>query len=166
MNLVTNVVRVVALFATGLLAGVFFADWLGIVPMLETLSASDYVRIEQDLIHHYDPAMPIEGITALLACLALFALTWKERRGPAFPFIAAGVALMVLSTVVTVAMGVPSNQAILALHADAVSPDWAAIRAHAGAVNGARALLTVLSFLALVIGICRPVGPGREGDAR
>jgi len=35
--------------------------------MLDTLSAGDYVRIEQDLIQHYDPAMPIEGITAFLA---------------------------------------------------------------------------------------------------
>lgn len=110
--------------------------------------------------------MPIEGITAFLACLALLALTWKERRSPAFPFIAAGVALMVLSTAVTVAMGVPSNKAILALRADAVSADWTAIRGHAAAVNGARALLTVLSFLALAIGICRPAGAGREGDAR
>lgn len=155
MRLATQVVRVVALFFTGLLAGVFFADWLGIVPMLDTLSATDYVRIEQDLIHHYDPAMPIEGITAFLACVALLALLWKERRGAAFPFVATGVVLMVLSTVVTVAMGVPSNKAILALRADAPAADWAAIRSHAGAVNGARALLTVLSFLALVIGLGR-----------
>lgn len=105
---------VVAVVATGLVAGVFFAFSTFVMPGLRRLRDQDGLRAMQG-INEAAPASPL-FMLALLGTAVLgiglggWALTDLDR--PAAPYLLAGGVLYLVAVVVTVVFHVPRNDAL------------------------------------------------------
>lgn len=72
-----DVLRVLAVLCSGVVAGVFTAVTLSVMPALARLPAPTYIRIHRLLGRGYHPTMPIVVLTVLLGDLALVLITTK-----------------------------------------------------------------------------------------
>jgi hypothetical protein len=144
---------VVSMVTTGLVAGVFVSEYIGISPVLRALGAEDYVQIKQAIIRAYNPAMPLLGIGGSITYVAWLLMLWKEqRRSKLFRWAAMGFALLTASTVTTMLGELPANATILAMNPTAPPADWSVLRFHTMRVIEARTLLMVLAFGCLALG--------------
>ncbi len=146
-----------AMITTGLVAGVFLSEYLGISPVLRALPAGDYLRMKQAIIRAYNPAMPILGIGGSILYVAWLVMMWKARLSSSFRYGALGFALLVASTATTIIGELPANERILAMRAEEPPPDWEALRQSTMTVIDVRTLLMVLAFVCLTVGSSHPL---------
>lgn len=105
---------------SGLMAGVQFAVALSVVPTLATLKEDDAVHLHSILGRHYDPTMPIVGLTTIAADLVGARVSKGTTR---VALIAAAVAMLGVSTVSHLG-NVPVNRRIRARDAGEASAEW------------------------------------------
>ncbi|WP_410874427.1 DUF1772 domain-containing protein [Nocardia sp. A7] len=143
-----------ALLSTGLVAGVFFAYAISVMPALARTSDRTLIEVMQKVnIVIINPwfmfaFMGTVGFTALAAVLHL----GKDQRSTLI-WIGIAVALSVIAFAVTAALNVPLNEALDAAGDPASIVDTAAVRADYEAAwvrwNLARTVLTTAAFLVL-----------------
>ena len=152
MKMLTRFCCIIALATTGLVAGVFFSEWLGISPVLRVLNAEDYIRMKQAIITAYNPAMPILGIGGSVFYVLWLILEWRNGRSPKFIWALAGFILLTISTAISIGGELPANKEILTLSAQNPAANWEALRLTTLRVIEIRTAFSVLSFIALCIG--------------
>ncbi|ALG10912.1 DUF1772 domain-containing protein [Kibdelosporangium phytohabitans] len=135
------------LLCNGLAAGVLVGTLLGGWPLMDTLSAPQYVHAHAFFSTRYDPFMPVCLMTTIVAdvVLSLFADPVASRA------LFASAALATLSTVViSFTKNVPVNRWIRTVDPDSLPADFAERdpRRHWGKWNRARAGLTVVALVA------------------
>ncbi len=158
MNPILRFSYLVTLLSTGLVAGVFFSERLGITPVLNTLPAGDYLRFKQAIIQAYNPAMPIIGIGgSLFYILWLVLLRQKYGTSRTFTFGLIGFLLLVASTLTTVTGELPANRQILALSARQPAQNWSELRQSTTRTIEVRTALMLLAFLFLAIASSCPL---------
>jgi uncharacterized membrane protein len=151
MRPVLRLVYALTMLTTGLVAGVFFSEYLGLVPVLRGLPAGEYVRMKQAVIAAYNPAMPILGIGGSVFYVAWLVMLRKQRRSRTFLWGLAGFVLLMISTAVTMVGELPANAQVLAMAADHPAPNLDELRRTTVTVITVRTLLTLLSFACLVL---------------
>lgn len=72
-----DVLRVLAVLCSGVVAGVFTAVTLSVMPALALLPAPTYIRVHRLLGQGYHPTMPIVVLIVLLGDFALALITTK-----------------------------------------------------------------------------------------
>jgi len=111
----------VALMGSGLVAGVFFAIAVSVMPTLMTLPSGVYMPIHRSLGKGYHPVMPLIVVVLLVAELGLTVLV------PATPsrllFGAAAVATVGVQLISQLG-NVPINKRVQAADEDALPADW------------------------------------------
>ncbi|MFE1596636.1 DUF1772 domain-containing protein [Nocardia sp. NPDC058705] len=145
---------VLALLSTGLVAGVFFAYAISVMPALARTSDRTLIEVMQKVnIVIINPwfmfaFMGTVGFTALAAALHL----GGDHRTTLI-WIGIALALSVIAFAVTAALNVPLNEALDAAGDPAAIADTAAVRADYESAwvrwNIARTVLTTASFLVL-----------------
>jgi len=117
----THLLHVAALVGTGVVAGVFFAVAVSVLPALRALPPDRYVQAHQLLGRGYHPSMPLI-VTASLGCdiaLALLAPT------PARQALYVGAALLLIGVQVVSQFGnVPINKVVNRVDPDDLPADW------------------------------------------
>ena len=148
---------VVAVVATGLMAGVFFAFSTFVMPGLRRLADEDGLRAMQG-INKAAPASPLfmlglVGTAVLGVGLAVWALTDLDR--PAAPYLLAGALLYLATLVVTGIYHVPRNDALGLVDPAAPGAGEAWRRYYGGWVlwNHVRTLAPTASMVAYVLAL-------------
>jgi uncharacterized membrane protein len=120
--MLSQVMAVVSLMTTGIVAGVFFAVAVSVLPALFALPAGQYVVAHRLLGQGYHPVMPLLVSTALIADVALAIL------GPAATtrsLAVAGAAALAGVQFVSQFGNVPINRVVHATDPDSIRADWA-----------------------------------------
>ncbi|MBF6085055.1 DUF1772 domain-containing protein [Nocardia cyriacigeorgica] len=145
---------VLATVATGLIAGVFYAYAISVMPALARMDDRALIQTMQKInVVIINPAFMIGfigtvGFTALAALLHLGA----DRRMTLL-WVAIGLVLNVIAFAVTIALNVPLNDQLMAAGDPAAIADPAAVRAEFESAwvrwNIVRAVLHTLAFVVL-----------------
>ncbi|MFG3549061.1 DUF1772 domain-containing protein [Streptomyces sp. NPDC047725] len=110
-----------AVIGSGIVAGVFFAVAVSVLPAVQTLPADRYVELHRKLGEGYHPVMPLVVTVGVLADLVLLFLADDGAARALF-----GTALLAMVGVQVVSQfgNVPINKRVHALDPAAVPADW------------------------------------------
>lgn len=120
-NVLRVTLLVIAVVGSGMIAGVFFAVAVSVLPTLFTIPADRYVEMHQKLGKGYHPAMPLIANITMIAdiVLAVLAPTTVTRA----LFIAVVVLIVGVQCVSHLA-NVPINRQVHAVDSGAIPEDW------------------------------------------
>jgi uncharacterized membrane protein len=157
-----------ATVTTGLIAGVWFAFTVSVMPALGRSDDRTYVEVMQNINEVIEnPAF----FAALFGALVLTAVSaWQQRRTPRGRWATAALVLYVLVFVVTSAANVPLNNELAAAGAPDRIPDPAAVRENFedpwALWNTVRTVLTTAALLCLwrVTSLLRTARPDQAGQ--
>ncbi|MEV5708055.1 DUF1772 domain-containing protein [Actinoallomurus sp. NPDC052274] len=116
-----QVLAVVALLGNGIVAGVFFAVAVSVLPTLFALPAGRYVETHRLLGRGYHPAMPLIVNAATVSALALVFLV--HGMADRLLFLTAGVLLIGVQAVSHLG-NVPLNRSLHGIDPERLPSDW------------------------------------------
>ncbi|GAA3702956.1 DUF1772 domain-containing protein [Nonomuraea antimicrobica] len=116
----TALLEVVAIVGSGIVAGVFLAIAVSVLPALRALPADRYIDMHRRLGKGYHPIMPLTVNGGMFADLVLVFLA----PVPARYLFAAAFVLMLGTQGVSHLANVPINKRIHAMDPAALTPDW------------------------------------------
>ena len=117
----TQLLTVVAITGTGIVAGVFFAIAVSVLPTLFAMAPAQYVWTHQLLGKGYHPVMPLV-VTVALVCDVVLAVLVDGPTARVL-FVAAAV-LLVAVQVVSQFGNVPINREVNKVRPEAIPSDW------------------------------------------
>ncbi len=137
-------------FGIGLFAGLLYTFQQGVIPTLNTLTATEYARVEQGLIRALD-AFPtgVIVVATLSMLLPLYPMIrlWNQRNSRYWQLTLLGWALFFFGVgVFTIVLNVPINNYVLTWDPAAPPADWEAARSNWNMLNAIRTPVNYLSF--------------------
>jgi uncharacterized membrane protein len=147
------IVRFVALVATGLLAGIFLGDRMGLGFARPALPASSFVQLQQIQHVHFVRMMPVLQIAALLSTLTWLFLLRADVRSSQFAVIALAAICLLVVFGMTMAINVPINNTLMTWNASAPPGDAMEIWKRWEQVNTVRAIISPIGFALQVLGL-------------
>ena len=140
-------VQIVALFATGLLAGIFFGDRMGNSYARPKLPAGSFVTFQQIQNARFARMMPLPILAAGVASALWMVLLRKRVDTPDFLLVAAGTLALVICVGITRAVNIPINNLVAKWSASSPPQDVSRIWKRWERVHTARTAFAVLAFL-------------------
>ena len=152
MNLLP-IVRFIALVATGLLAGIFLGDRMGLGFARPALPATSFVQLQQIQHVHFVRMMPVLQIAALLSTLTWLFLLRSDVRSSQFAVVALAAICLLVVFGLTMAINVPINNTLMTWNASAPPGDAMEIWKRWEQVNTVRAIISPVGFTLQVLGL-------------
>jgi uncharacterized membrane protein len=115
------VVQIVALFATGLLAGIFFGDRAGNTYARARLTPEGFVAFQREQNRKFAAMMPLPILAAVVASSAWLVMMRNRAGTPEFWLAAAGTAALVLVVAITRIVNIPINHRVDAGQGEAIA---------------------------------------------
>ncbi len=115
------VVQIVAVFATGLIAGILFGDRAGNSYARIKLSPDAFVAFQREQNKRFAAMMPLPILAAVVASAAWLVLMRDRAETPAFWLAAAGTAANLLVVAITRIVNIPINNRVEAAQAEPVA---------------------------------------------
>jgi hypothetical protein len=144
-------VQGIAVFATGLIAGILFGDRAGNSHARPRLPAPAFLVFQREQNRRFAAMMPLPILAAVVASSAWLVLIRARAGAPEFALAAAGTACLLLFVAITRMVNIPINRRVDA--GDAAGwPRWE--RAHT-----ARTVFAVLAFLCELAALAVSRGP-------
>lgn len=153
------VLKVVALCAAATVAGGTVTIWRGFPP--QGLSPVAFVEMQQDAIRGLNVFLPVAGLLAIVATLAL---VWLEQ-GAQRRWLLMALGLFVAAGIVTRFGNQPINAIVMGWTPDAPPKGWEVLRDRWWTLHLLRTALTGSGYLALTLGCLLPIAPGRFAGA-
>jgi uncharacterized membrane protein len=149
-----RIIHLLYTFGVGLFAGLLYTFEQGVIPMLNTLTGPEYAKVEQGLIRALD-AMPfgVIGVATLSMLLPLYPLVrlWSKRNTSFWRLTAIAWVLFFFGVgVLTIALNVPINNAVLTWDIANPPADWETARSTWNFYNTIRTPINYVSFLLLI----------------
>jgi uncharacterized membrane protein len=141
-------------FGTGLFAGLLYAFEQGVIPMLNSLNATEYAIVQKGLIINLDGfptgVIVVATISMLLPLYPIIKL-WKQRHSSFWKLTFAGWLLFCFGvSVFTIVLNVPVNEYVKTWDIGNPPADWEAARAKWNLLNKIRTPLNLISFLLFI----------------
>jgi len=155
------VIRFVAIFLTGLLAGIHFGDRMGASFARPKLSPSGFVTFQQEQIAHFARMMPALSVVAILSSVTWLVLIWSQLGTAAVVFLALGTLAFIVVAILTRSVNVPINKQVMTWSAASPPSDVMEIWARWERVHTIRTVLAVLGFACELIAL----GLSKNGPA-
>ena len=152
MNLLP-IVRFIALVATGLLAGIFLGDRMGLGFARPALPATSFVQLQQIQHVHFVRMMPVLQIAALLSTLTWLFLLRSDVRSSQFAVVALAAICLLVVFGLTMAINVPINNTLMTWNASAPPGDAMEIWKRWEQVNTVRAIISRIGFALQALGL-------------
>lgn len=152
-------VRIVALVATGIFAGILFGDWAGASRVRPTLPPSCFILFQQGLHTHFVRLMPVLLILSFLANVLAAWLTRGSNQLGAACFGIGALAILAI-IVMTRAVNVPINDTLMTWNAASPPPDLWQVWPRWERIHTIRTVLAVLTFILLSVGVNLPSWQG------
>ncbi|WP_433254629.1 anthrone oxygenase family protein [Streptosporangium sp. CA-135522] len=118
--MLAQVLGVVALVGCGVVAGVFVAVAVSVLPALIAMPADRYIEAHRLLGKGYHPLMPLLVNATMLTEIALAIM----REGGARPLFATGAVLLLGTQFVSHLCNVPINRSLHEIDVSAIPADW------------------------------------------
>jgi uncharacterized membrane protein len=150
---VISIVRFVALLSTGLLAGIFLGDRVGLGFARPALPTSSFVQLQQIQHVHFVRLMPVLQIAAVLSTLIWLFLLRSNVRTSQFLLLALAAVGLVAVFVLTITINVPINNTLMTWTASAPPPDAMEMWKRWEQVNTIRAIIAPIAFGLEVLGL-------------
>jgi uncharacterized membrane protein len=160
MGLVT-LVRVVALVAVGLLAGIFLGYRAGVQYALPELSASSFVQLQKIIHVHYIRFMPPLVLTALLSSVLWLVMIRSQWRTVDFWFVAIAASGILVIAAATRAVNVPLNNQLMTWNVAAPPANLREIWAPWDRVNTLRSILATGALVLEAVAMSLRAASGR-----
>jgi uncharacterized membrane protein len=148
-----SIIRFVALVSTGLLAGIFLGDRIGLGFARPALPASSFVQLQQIQHVYFVRMMPVLQIAALLSTLTWLFLLRSSVRSSQFAVIALAAICLLVVFGLTMAINVPINKTLMTWNASAPPGDAMEIWKRWEQVNTIRAIISPIGFALQVLGL-------------
>ena len=140
-----GVVEWIAVFSTGLIAGILFGDRAGNTYARRRLAPDAFVAFQREQNRRFTAMMPLPILAAIVAS-SIWLVLLRDRAGTAaFWLAAAGLALLLLSVITTRAVNIPINDRLDA--SSGPPPDLKKIWARWERVHTVRTGLAMLAFV-------------------
>jgi uncharacterized membrane protein len=136
-----TIVRVVAVVATGLLAGIFLGHRAGVQNAFPELSASSFIQLQQIIHVHYLRFMPPLVLTALLSSIIWLVMVRSLWRTAEFWLVAVAACGILVIAVATRAVNVPLNNQLMTWSIASPPPNLQELWAPWDRVNTLRSVL-------------------------
>ena len=148
-----SIVRFVALLSTGLLAGIFLGDRVGLGFARPALPPSSFVQLQQIQHVHFVRFMPVLQIAAVLSTLIWLFLLRSSVRTSQFLLLALAAVGLAAVFVLTITINVPINNTLMTWTASAPPPDAMEMWKRWEQVNTIRAIIAPIAFGLEVLGL-------------
>jgi uncharacterized membrane protein len=139
-------VQLVALFTTGLLAGIFFGDRMGNSYARPRLPAGAFVTFQQVQNAKFAKMMPLPILAAGVSSALWMVLLRKRIDTPDFLLVAAGTLALVVCVGITRAVNIPINNRVAQWSASSPPQDVSRIWKRWERVHTVRTAFAVLAF--------------------
>jgi len=140
------VVQLVAVFTTGLLAGIFFGDRVGNSYARPKLPPSSFVIFQQAQNVRFARMMPLPILAAFVSN-ALWMVLLRSRMGAeSFALVVAATASLLVAVVLTRIVNIPINDRVAKATAAAPPPELPRVWARWERVHTVRTVFSVLAF--------------------
>lgn len=110
---VIAIVRIIAIFSSGLVAGILLGDRMGATFARPLLSPSSFLQFQQIQHVHFARMMPPLSLAAIVAGLAWLILVRAQWNSPQFWLVAVATGATVLATVLTLRINIPINNQLM-----------------------------------------------------
>jgi hypothetical protein len=147
--MISLIVRFASATVTGVLAGVWFNDFMAVSPASRTFKGPIYGQVHAALARSYGKKINalVAGCDVAQALNALFA----RRLGTvAFSLSLSSLACMVIATATTLRVNVPINKQVMQWSSQAPPSNWQELRDRWQRFHVYRTYLTLLSFMCQV----------------
>jgi uncharacterized membrane protein len=148
-----SIIRFIALVSTGLLAGIFLGDRMGLGFARPALPTSSFVQLQQIQHVYFVRMMPVLQMAALLSTLTWLLLLRSSVRSSQFAVIALAAISLLVVFGLTVAINVPINNTLMTWNASAPPGDAMEIWKRWEQVNTVRAIISPIGFALEVLGL-------------
>lgn len=152
----STIFRAVAVFATGLIAGIFVGN-LASTPARSALEPSAFVQYQQ-IVHVYYQVMMIFLLgVAAISCVAWLVTLRKRWRSAEFLLAASSLAGIVIMIAITRAVNVPINEQLMTWNIASPPADLRVVWARLESVHLLRTVISIIAFvLAITAASTRP----------
>lgn len=150
----------IAVFFTGLFTGLMFTFMLVIQRMLANLTAPEYTRIMQGLIHGADdpPVVPAIVVISMLAPLYILIRLRKQGDTLLFKLTLIGFFVFVFGVFgITIGINAPINNQIVKWSPEAPPANWMALRDQWNNINWVRTPASGLAFVLFMLTLALPL---------
>ncbi len=147
------IVRGIAVFTTGLAAGIFLGHRMGVSFAMPQLSPSSFVQLQQVIHRHFARMMPPLILAAVGTSLAWAALSAGHRPSAEFWLAAFSALAMGCVAVLTRVVNVPINQRLMTWSIEAPPADLVALWTPWERVHSIRTVLALVAFATQVVGL-------------
>jgi uncharacterized membrane protein len=106
------VVEWIAVFSTGLIAGILFGDRAGNTYARRRLAPDAFISFQREQNRRFAAMMPLPILAAVVASSAWLVLLRDRFATPEFALAAAGTTCLILAVVMTRAVNIPINDRI------------------------------------------------------
>jgi uncharacterized membrane protein len=145
------VVQLIALFATGLLAGIFFGDRMGNTYSRAKLPPGSFVIFQQTQNARFSKMMPVPILAALVSDALWLVLLRKRMESPSFLLLGVGTLALFLCVVITRAVNIPINNRLARWNPASPPSDFTRTWARWERAHTVRTVLVVLSFALMLL---------------
>lgn len=147
----------------GVFAGLLYTFEQAVIPTLNTLTATEYTKVEQGLIQYLD-AFPtgVIGISLVAMLLPLYPLIrlWRHRSTAFWRWTASGWVLFFLGVgLFTIVLNAPINAYVKTWDVASPPADWQTARDNWNQLNRIRTPINLVSLLCLLWAALCPI-PG------
>ena len=144
---------VIALFCTGLAAGVFLGHRAGVSRAAPVLSASSFIQLQQTIHKTFARMMPVLVIGSVLASALWAVLLRACWRSGEFWLVSVAALAMVWVATMTRAVNIPINNRLVTWNPAAPPADWSAMWSRWEQIHSIRTVLAIVAFAAEVIAL-------------
>jgi len=107
------IVRTIAIFSSGLIAGILFGDRMGATFARPALSPSSFLRFQRIQHVHFARMMPPLTLAAIAGGLGWLIIVRAQWTSSQFWFVAVATGTMVLAAALTLRVNIPINNQLM-----------------------------------------------------
>lgn len=148
-----NLFRFLQLLTAGLYTGLLFADRIGVTPVRPQLPASSFVLYQQQVHIRFVILMPILLFTSLLTGLISLFLLRRELRTKTFLFTAVATLCTLIVFVLTRAVNVPINEALMTWQVASPPPNVVELWSPWEQIHTIRTIVSLVGFSSLILAV-------------
>jgi uncharacterized membrane protein len=145
--------RFLQLLTAGLYTGLLFADRIGVTPVRPQLPAAAFVLYQQQLHLRFAILMPLLLGISLLSGLISLVLTRGSYRSRTFIFTALATVCTLSVIVLTRAVNVPINEALMTWQVSAPPPNLMELWSPWEKVHTIRTVISLVGFSSLLLAV-------------
>jgi uncharacterized membrane protein len=158
-----RIAEFVHLFLFALVVGVFWGTWFSLSRSIAAISPQTFLEVGHTMIANLGGPMAVLMPASIVSAVPVLARLYGRHRG-AFYLMLTGVALLVVSLVITLSVNVPIDRLIDRWTIETLPADWTANRDRWETYHASRTFLSLAGFGCVLAAILWKPAERRAAD--